>query len=208
MNYNGELLQVLTPKQSRNARLNFLQFLATTSECINSPALPIAVELIRRKTLSQIATLEKHSDLPGYEKAIATLEDGLHVLHTVPDIERLRTLEGRLAMPYFSCFSGMPIKWERQAMKVIPDHWKTISPRNSPLAYDGSGRHAVNPFQAVTNFALALLRADVLQAINIAGLSPDIGYLHSYAENKPSLIFDLQEPFRAIIDDLVFSFFR
>lgn len=209
MNYNGELLQVLTPKQPRNSKLNFFQFLATIPECVNSPSLSIAIELIRRKTLSQVATLTKHPELPYQFEAIEALENGLHRLHKIDTIEGLRQLEGMLAMAYFKCFSDMPIKWEKQASKIVPEHWKKISPRNSPLSYDGSGRRAVNPYHAALNFALALLKAQILEAITIAGLSPDVGYLHSYeGENKPSLVFDLMEPFRAIVDDMVLSFFQ
>jgi hypothetical protein len=55
MNWKGEILQVLTPRQSRNARLCHLQFQANESDL----GLAISVELIRQKTMAQIVTLEK-----------------------------------------------------------------------------------------------------------------------------------------------------
>lgn len=210
LDYNGELLQVLSPKQSRNAKLTYLQYGAMLDATLS---LSIGVELIRRKTLSQIATLEKHQELPGSHDAITFLEDGLHLLHKIKSMQELRSLEGRLAVPYFSCFLSCPIKWDRQAIKVIPDHWHTITKRSSTLSYDGDARHAINPYHAVLNFALALLKAQVLQAINIACLSPDVGYLHTYEWGKngvykTSLCFDLMEPFRAVVDHLVLSLFQ
>jgi CRISP-associated protein Cas1 len=207
MDYNGELLQVLTPKQPRNAKLAYLQYRAAND--IPELGLGISTELIRRKTLAQIATLEKFPQLPGQSEAMATLEDGLSLLHKMPTIERLRTLEGRLAGAYFPVFANVPIKWERSAIKAIPEHWHTIGTRNSPISSNGDARHAVNPYQAVLNFSLALLKAQVLEAIVISGLEPTIGFLHSYrGEGKNSLVFDLMEPFRAVVDAMVLAFFQ
>ena len=204
LNFKGDVLQVLTPKQSRNARLSYLQFKASESDL----ALAIVTELIRQKTQSQIATLEKHPELESQSHALEILEEGLHLLHTVEDINRLRQLEGILATSYFGCFHGVEIKWERTAKKVIPEEWLEISPRNSPISSNGDAKHAVNPYHAALNFALALLKAQVLQAINIAMLEPTVGFLHSYEQNKDSLVFDIMEPFRAQVDHLVLSFFQ
>ena len=200
MNWKGEVLQVLTPKQSRNAKLSYLQWRANESEL----GLAISVELIRQKTLAQIATLEKL----GKVEAVKTLEDSIRMLHTVSTIEKLRTVEGRLAAAYFACFADMPIKWVQAAMKVVPEHWLIVSPRNSPLSNDGSGRHATNPYHAALNFAYALLEAQILQAIYIAGLDETVGFLHAYREGKHTLVFDLMEPFRATVDYLILQFFQ
>jgi CRISPR-associated protein Cas1 len=210
LDYTGEVLQVLTPKQPRNARLTYLQYGASQ----NTPlSLSLSIELIRRKTLSQMATLEKHPALQGVQEALMFLEDGLHLLHQIGTIRELRSLEGRLAVAYFSCFLSFPIKWEKRALNVIPEHWLSIAKRSSELSYDGYARHATNPYHAVLNFALALLKAQVMQSIHIACLSPDVGFLHTYEWGKngvykTSLVFDLMEPFRPLVDDLVFSFFQ
>lgn len=210
LDYTGELLQVLTPKQPRNAKLTYLQYGATQNTQLS---LSISIELIRRKTLSQIATLEKHQALQGVQDAIRFLEDGLQLLHQIGTIRELRSLEGRLAVAYFSCFLSFPLNWEKRALKVIPENWLSISKRSSDLSCDGYARHATNPFHAVLNFALAVLKAQVMQSINIACLSPDVGFLHTYewgknGVHKTSLVFDLMEPFRALVDDLVFSLFQ
>lgn len=130
------------------------------------------------------------------------------MLHTVSTIDKLRTVEGRLAATYFACFAEMPIKWVQAAMKVVPEHWLRVSSRNSPLSNDGSGRHATNPYHAALNFAYALLEAQILQAVYIAGLDETIGFLHAYREGKHTLVFDLMEPFRTIVDYLILQFFQ
>jgi len=206
MDFNGELLQVLSPKQNRNARLCYLQFKAMENET----GLSIAKEMIRLKTIGQITTLQKHPELTGQAKALETLENGLIGLHTISDVEYLRLVEGRLAVAYFACFADVKIKWDKTARRIVPEHWLTVGTRNSALSSNGDARHATNPYQSALNFALALLKAEVTRAINIAGLEPTVGYLHTYQEdgNKQSLVYDLVEPFRAVVDDMMLQLFQ
>src|SRR6266699_4650753 len=86
MSFRGEVLQVLSPKQSRNAKLSYLQCKASESNL----ALEISIEIIRLKTLAQIATLEKYT---LGQSAMDILEQGLKELHKVRNIDELRRLE-------------------------------------------------------------------------------------------------------------------
>lgn len=201
MDYRGDIMQVLTPKQSRGARLCYLQYQAMESDL----GVSIATELVRLKTVKQIETLsklEKHD-------AIAMLEDGIRTLHTKNTIEKLRQLEASLAAKYFSCLSDIPINWKSTTRRIVPEHWLTIGYRSSPLSSDSDARHSINPYHASLNFAYALLKCDVNKAVNVAGLEPTIGYLHSFQGDgkKDSLVYDLMEPFRASIDYMVLQFF-
>src|SRR6266496_356655 len=54
LNFKGELLSVLTPKQPRNVKLMYLQWQASKSELV----LTISKELIKMKTHAQIETLK------------------------------------------------------------------------------------------------------------------------------------------------------
>ncbi len=188
MSFRGEVLQVLTPKQQRNAKLAYLQCKASESDL----ALEISIELIRLKTLAQIATLEKYPQLAGQASAMNILEEGLQQLHKVQTIDRLRTLEGRLAMPYFNTFVDVPIKFDKQAARSVPEHWTSITDRTSPLSKNHGGWHAVNPYHAILNFAYALLECQILQAINIAGLEPSVPFLHAYQEGRYALAWDFR----------------
>jgi CRISPR-associated protein Cas1 len=204
MEYNGELIQVMTPIQHRNAKLTYLQFQSMQSEV----GLSISKELIQRKTLSQIDTIDKFPELNNRDDTIRTLENGLHMLHSFTSIDQLRLHEGRMATAYFNTFTDIPIKWDRKYSTAIPEHWKLITPRISPISINGNARNAICPYHAVLNFSLALLKAQVLQAINIAGLSPEVGFLHTYVDGKLSLVFDLMEPFRAQVDSIILSLFH
>jgi len=96
LDWRGSLIQVLTPKHPSNAKLICKQYLASQGDL----GLSISVELIRQKTLSQIATLEKYPHLPKQAYAIDALEHGLQELHTVSSLEKLRTVEGTMASAY------------------------------------------------------------------------------------------------------------
>src|SRR5260221_13033378 len=102
LDWRGSLIQALTPKQPSNARLVCKQYLASQSDL----GLAISVELIRRKTQSQIDTLSKYPHLPKQAYAIDALERGLQELHTVSSIEKLRTVEGTMASAYFAALTG------------------------------------------------------------------------------------------------------
>ena len=204
MDYRGTVLQVLTPQQPRNARLAYLQCKVSESDL----SLSISIELIRKKTLSQIATLEKYPQLKDQSRAMDILEHGLHELHTVQSTDELRRLEGKLAMAYFSVFTDFPIRWNKQSAKIVPEHWTSITDRTSPLSHNHGAWHAINPYHCILNFALALLHAQVLQAIMIACLEPTVPFLHAYQEGKNALVWDLMECFRANVDHMVLQFFN
>lgn len=79
-----------------------------------------------------------------------------------------------------------------------------------PSEYQFSGRSrrpAVDPFNAMINYAYGVLYSQVERALVLAGLDPHIGYLHTDNYNKPSLVFDMMEPFRIIAEKATVLFF-
>jgi CRISPR-associated protein Cas1 len=50
------------------------------------------------------------------------------------------------------------------------------------------------------NYGYALLEGECLRAINAVGLDPHVGFLHEMNPSKNSLAYDLQEPFRFLVD--------
>jgi CRISP-associated protein Cas1 len=215
IDWKGEFLQTLTPRQNRNARLCYLQVKAAESDL----RVDIAREFVYRKTLAHIEVLKSISeytykrtfrkyrasrtwDKPAWE----ALESMLEELPNTREMNAVLMLEARLAMIYWNTFVGIPIKFETKAAKIVPEHWLSITERMSGLSQNTS--HATNPFHAALNFAYALLEAQVMQAINVAGLEPTVGFLHAYQDGKPSLAYDLMECFRALVDAKVLEFFQ
>jgi len=58
------------------------------------------------------------------------------------------------------------------------------------------------------NYGYALLETAVRSAINSVGLLPEIGFLHEVAHSKLPLVYDLQEPFRWLVDLSVLEVLR
>ena len=115
----------------------------------------------------------------------------------------MRTFEGRLAKAYFEAVEGTSIKFEKSYSKVIPPHWKSITTRTSPLSHNHGARHAVNPFHALLNYAYTVCESQVRQALVAAGFDVACGFLHADKLYRDSLVYDLIELFRPLVDALV-----
>ena len=64
-----------------------------------------------------------------------------------------------------------------------------------------SGRGAKDIINAMLNYSYAILASDVLKSLNMAGLDPYSGFLHSDRYGRTSLVYDLMEEFRQHIVD-------
>ena len=221
----GDLLYSIFPESSSSVKLRRLQYQATDKSGI------IARELIRRKTLAQIDMLrtlperervgETFTELVG-KKIVFTdglgrmlisstrklLEDGLAELSHMSKIGTIQALEGRLANLYWNAFIGLPIKWRAKDEKIVPPHWKEVTERGSSLSSGNTGRHAINPFHAALNYMYTVTGHQLLGAIHVNGLDPACGFLHADSDSRLSLVFDLIEPLRAVVDARVYSFFK
>jgi CRISPR-associated protein Cas1 len=64
-------------------------------------------------------------------------------------------------------------------------------------------RHASDPYNICTNYLYGMLRNQTETAVLSMGLDPALGMLHRDGYQMPSLVFDLMESFRPIIDRLL-----
>jgi CRISPR-associated protein Cas1 len=106
-----------------------------------------------------------------------------------PDEARgtLTGLEGAAGRAYFECLS-----------RLMPDGQRFTGRSRNP-AKDG--------FNAMLNYGFGVLYAAVEKACILAGLDPCVGFLHADNYGKPSLAFDLIEPFRIIPERAVVLLF-
>jgi len=66
-----------------------------------------------------------------------------------------------------------------------------------------SKRPPTDPVNALLSYGYVLLMHQVASAINLVGLDPYVGYLHSSQYGKPALALDLMEEFRPVVVDSV-----
>lgn len=64
-------------------------------------------------------------------------------------------------------------------------------------------RPPTDPINALLSYGYTLLTHQVMTAVNIVGLDPYIGFLHSSQYGKPALALDLMEEFRPVVVDSV-----
>ncbi|PKO95717.1 MAG: CRISPR-associated endonuclease Cas1 [Bacteroidetes bacterium HGW-Bacteroidetes-7] len=77
-----------------------------------------------------------------------------------------------------------------------------------PIAFQFSNRIKRNPsdaFNACINYLYGMLRNQVETAVLSIGLDPALGIIHRDGYKMPSLVFDMMEPFRPIIDRLLIN---
>jgi len=223
LNWKSDAVQVLTPRQSRDARLVHLQY-----EANQSPrGIEVVREIIKRKAEQQIAVMKHLASHPvvrdtfslrksrraarqkiEYDESMwQSFEDGIESLALLNDVDLMRTLEGRMAKTYWSMLAGIPIRWDYSAIGKIPEHWTKVAERVSGISSFNNASQATNPFYAVLNFAYALLKAQVLQSILVHGLDETVGFLHVSREGNQAFVYDLMEPFRSPIDMKVLDLF-
>jgi len=65
---------------------------------------------------------------------------------------------------------------------------------------------AVDPVNSALNYGYAILYGTIQRALIQAGLALHISYLHALDDAKPTLVFDMIEPFRTfVVDRTVFT---
>jgi CRISPR-associated protein Cas1 len=99
---------------------------------------------------------------------------------------KLLTIEGHATKKYFE-----------QIFQLLPTAID-IQNRRTFKAYDGINN--------TLNLAYVVLKWKVHRAIIGAKLEPYLGFLHSEQFGKPSLVCDLMEPYRYLIDDFIIQY--
>jgi CRISPR-associated protein Cas1 len=96
-------------------------------------------------------------------------------------------LEGSAGRAYFACLG-----------RLVPEAYR----------FEGRSRQpAIDEFNAMLNYAYGVLYGLVERACLLAALDPGLGLLHTDNYSKPSLVYDLIEPFRILGDRAVVLLF-
>jgi CRISP-associated protein Cas1 len=207
---DGSILSAFTPDAESDATLRRAQYLATST----GRDVEIARELVRRKVEGQCETLLAHPRLPDAERAVGVLTDALTWLQlpTPPEwltsINLLRVYEARCAAAYFGAWLGMPLKWAKVDRQRIPPHWLSVRARSSPLSHESAARHAVEPANAILNYAYAVLEGQSRVALSAAGFDLACGFLHADRRGRDALVYDVMELARPAVDDRVLTFLQ
>jgi CRISPR-associated endonuclease Cas1 len=112
--------------------------------------------------------------------------------------ETHRAIESQAAAVYWQSLAAIPVRFARRDDAKVPEHWRTIGSRVSPLS--GSPRLAATPAHALLNYLYALLEVETRVACLTVGLDPGLGVLHADQRNRDSLACDLMETSRPQVE--------
>jgi CRISPR-associated protein Cas1 len=171
----------------RKAQLNFLY---------SKMALPWVKELIFEKLDTQIAlllTFQPDADQEPthnlFKSAINSIEDYKN---------KVKDLEGEFISDVSPTLRG----WEGAAGKR---YFQTIA-QLMPESYQFETRDrqpAKDPFNALLNYSYGILYGKIEGALIKAGIDPYVGIFHRDDYNRPALVYDIIERYRAWMDYVV-----
>ena len=112
-------------------------------------------------------------------------------LTNVRTITKLRGIESKATQKY----------WGR-IRKNIPE-WYGFNFRTSKTRGFTHPNNAQDYFNCLLNYGYAILQAEVLRCCNLIGLDPYYGFYHIHCRGKISLVYDLMERYRVLIDNTI-----
>jgi CRISPR-associated protein Cas1 len=185
LNWDGKLLTTMLPPESTNVKTKFAQYHAFEDEKARVKIAKNFIEAKFDKTLVLLDYLKQR-----YPEIEYDLTEDFEKLKKAKAIKEIMGVEGGVAYKYWNEFS-----------KAIPDKYDFESRIDSSRRATGAG----DMVNAMLNYGYALLEAEGLRAINAVGLDPHVGFLHEMTTSKNSLAYDLQEPYRFLVDFAVIS---
>lgn len=174
----------------RKAQINFLY----STESVRWVKELIATKIDRQAALLLGLQPGAESDLKMhnlFRHAVNSLEDYKRKVEQseaeyISDIAAsLRGWEGAASRKYFQCLSAL-----------LPENYQFPSRDRMP---------AKDPFNALLNYAYGILYGKVEGALIKAGIDPYAGIFHRDEYNRPALVFDVIENYRAWMDYVVFQ---
>jgi len=184
LDYDGTLLSSMDPPQSKTGLVRLAQYRAYNEQRIDIAKEIIHAKITRTKDMfdwliSRYPELNEKMKLCNFDK---TLED----LKKAQKIRDIMGIEGIIARHYRDAIG-----------QIFPDKFdfetRGYGRTNRPLG-------AVDPINALFNYGYSILESHCRKAINGANLDPYIGFLHETRVTKEPLVYDLQEPFRWLVD--------
>jgi group II intron reverse transcriptase/maturase/CRISPR-associated endonuclease Cas1 len=175
-----------------------------TEACSGGKGKSIAINIVKGKVRNQIAVLryfiKNREEIDGGRKfiddEIQQMEKNLAKLDSIDRtaerddlLNTILGIEGICAVSYWKCFRGL-----------LPDE----------LDFPGrETKGSDDPVNMLINYGYGILYNRVLNSVMVNGLNPHIAFLHREQKQKPTLVFDLIEQFRApVVDRTVIAALR
>lgn len=184
----GKFLARVTGKTRGNVILRDRQYTSSKDE---KRSLEISKNCISGKVYNARWVLERairdHAmqiDKERVKVASLQLKTFLQYIQNAESKEQLRGYEGEAASIYFSVFDELILQQKKY------------------FSFQGrSKRPPMDNVNAMLSFVYTLLTNQITSALEVVGLDPCVGYLHTERPGRASLALDLIEEFRAVYAD-------
>lgn len=186
LSHRGRFRARISAAGTGNVRLRLVQYAMVQS---SEKALDLARMIVSGKLSNQRVHLLRHARRHGgseeVERACVAIAAARRRAGLARDIDEARGCEGSGSAAYFRVFG-----------KIL---------RSSDFTFEGRNRRPpLDPVNVLLSFGYTLLFNAAEAAVGVVGLDPYLGALHAPLVNRPSLVCDLMEEFRApIVDSLV-----
>ena len=189
----GKFLARVTGKVQGNVLLREQQYKSSKDDEIS---LTIAKNCIMGKVYNARWVLERairdhgmQIDVEGVKKASLHLKESLQYIQNAESKDQLRGYEGEAASIYFGVFNELILQQKKE--------------------FNFQGRNKRPPkdnVNAMLSFVYTLLTNQITSALEVVGLDPYVGYLHTDRPGRVSLALDLIEELRSVyVDRFVLS---
>jgi CRISPR-associated protein Cas1 len=187
LDYNGTLLSSTLPREPVNGPLKIAQIDTFRDEERRFDIAKRLVEAKAQRSLDVMKWLDARYG--GFSSVEANLVSESERLEQCRNLPRLTSIEGRIADIYW-----------RYLQEVLPAKFGFAS-----RMHETHQMNASDPVNALLNYGYAILESQCRKALNSVGLEPTVGFLHEARQTKYPLVYDLQEPYRWLIDTTVIS---
>jgi len=187
LDYNGTLLSSTLPREPVVGNLKKAQIEAHQDPEKRFYIARAIVEAKLERTRDLVEWFGSRYEID--QKSISRLGEEIRRFEGCRALKDLLLVEGRVAEVYWKIFQTL-----------IPKKCGFIS-----RMHETHQMNSTDPVNTLLNYGYAFLESRCRASINAVGLEPSIGFLHEIAQPKYPLVYDLQEPFRWIIDKTILS---
>jgi hypothetical protein len=160
--------------------------------------------LIASKLAGQASVAKSRLSHLGAAEMIARLREELDFTET---LEEIRHVEAVAANVYWNAWGEIDVPFVRKDMPRVADHWRAFEGRRSAVNV-GTSRSATDPANALLNYGYRLLEAEGRLACLAVGLDPGLGILHADLKGRDSMVLDVMEAVRPVVDGYVLDLFK
>jgi CRISP-associated protein Cas1 len=184
LDYNGSLLSTMNPPRSKTGFTRIAQYKAFEDGRIDIAKKIIEAKLLHSNNIIRWLS-ERYSEVGEYCNE-SDYKKSMNDLTAATRNREVLGVEGNYAKKYWKAISQIfPNKFHFET--------RTFGRTNRPIG-------AVDPINALFNYGYSILEGWCRRAINTANLDPYIGFLHEMKNTREPLVYDLQEPYRWLVD--------